>query len=157
MITTLPPTKMTITNVIAAAAATIVTTTVIATAIETEIPTATSLLITDIGLNVLTNYNINWAVDKYFVFCVQRRRHFSRGLAAMLEKTWTHWMPRNRITKRRRRTTLKRERRIRRRRRRRKRKIRRKMKIRRKRKIRRKITLTRTKWRRFWTTWTKRK
>jgi hypothetical protein len=41
MITTLPPTKITITNVIAAAAATIVTTTVIATAIETEIPTAT--------------------------------------------------------------------------------------------------------------------
>jgi hypothetical protein len=43
----------------------------IKSATVTEIPTATSLLITDIGLNVLTNYNINWAVDKYFVFCVQ--------------------------------------------------------------------------------------
>jgi hypothetical protein len=43
----------------------------IKSATVTEIPTATSLLTTDIGLNVLTNYNINWAVDKYFVFCVQ--------------------------------------------------------------------------------------
>jgi hypothetical protein len=37
----------------------------------TELPTATTVLLTDIGVNVLTNYNINWAVDKYFVFCVQ--------------------------------------------------------------------------------------
>jgi hypothetical protein len=43
----------------------------IKSATVTEIPTATSLLTTDIGLNVLTSYNINWAVDKYFVFCVQ--------------------------------------------------------------------------------------
>jgi hypothetical protein len=43
----------------------------IKSATVTEIPTATSLLATDIGLNPLTNYNINWAVDKYFVFCVQ--------------------------------------------------------------------------------------
>jgi hypothetical protein len=43
----------------------------IKSATVTEIPTATSLLTTDIGLNVLTNYNINWAADKYFVFCVQ--------------------------------------------------------------------------------------